>query len=306
MAHTNYYEILGVKPSASAEEIKKAYRKLARKYHPDVNPGDKVAEEKFKQLNEANEVLSNPEYRKKYDKYGENWQHGEAYEQAQKQRGSTSSSGGYGDFGGFSHEGGGSREEFSDFFEQMFGGAAGGFDRRQRGSASGKFKGNDLHGEVSLSLRQAAKEHQTMFEVGGKKVRITVPAGAYDGLQIKLKGYGAPGHNGGPAGDLYITFTVKKDPQFVLEGQNLRLRMPVDLYTAVLGGELRVPTLDGEVNLKVKPLTQNLSTVRLKGKGFPAYKKEGVFGDLLVTLEVKLPTSLSEKEKELFEKLRTL
>ncbi len=302
MAHTNYYEILGVKPSATPEEIKKAYRKLARKYHPDVNPGDKVAEQKFKELNEANEVLSNPENRKKYDQYGQNWSQGEAYEKAKAQSRGSSSGGG---FGGFTHDTSGSHEEYSDFFEQMFGSSASGFDRRARGSASGKFKGSDVHGEISLPLRQAAKEHQTTFEIGGKKVRITVPSGVYDGLQIKLSGYGASGHNNGPAGDLYLTFNVEKDAVFELDGQNLKLRIPVDLYTAVLGGQLRVPTLEGEVNLKVKPLTQNNSTVRLKGKGFPVYKKEGLFGDLLVTLEVQLPKSLSPEQKALFEKLQT-
>ncbi|AZI19892.1 DnaJ C-terminal domain-containing protein [Chryseobacterium taklimakanense] len=298
MAFIDYYKILGVDKTASADAIKKAYRKLARKYHPDVNPGDKEAEKKFKEINEANEVLSNPDNRAKYDKYGENWKHGEEYEKAQQQYRQQSQS--YSGFSGGDFEG----EDFSDFFQSMFGGQ--GFGRNTRGSASGKFKGQDVYAELNLNLQDAATTHQQTFEINGKKVRITIPAGVYDGQQIKLRGYGNPGFNGGPNGDLYITFNIAPDSRFERIGDDLRTKVSVDLYTAILGGDIKVETLQGAVNLKVKPETQNGTTVRLKGKGFPVYKKEGQYGDLFVTYDVKLPTNLSAEQKEIFEKLKNL
>ncbi|GEN72180.1 DnaJ C-terminal domain-containing protein [Chryseobacterium lathyri] len=302
MAYIDYYKILGVDKSATQDDIKKAYRKLARKLHPDLNPGDKEAEKKFKELNEANEVLSNPENRTKYDKYGENWKHGEEYEKAQQQQRQYQQQN-YGD-GGFSGADFGEGEDFSDFFQSMFGGAGGGFGRSSRGSSSGKFKGQDVHAELNLSLKDAAQTHPQTFDINGKKVRITIPAGVYDGQQIKLKGHGNPGFNGGPNGDLYITFNIPVDPNFERIGDDLKTKVSIDLYTAVLGGDVKVTTLDGSVNLKVKPETQNGTTVRLKGKGFPVYKKEGQAGDLFVTYEVKLPTHLTDKQKELFEQLK--
>ncbi|OJX32383.1 MAG: molecular chaperone DnaJ [Chryseobacterium sp. 36-9] len=303
MAFIDYYKILGIDKNASADDVKKAYRKLARKYHPDMNPNDKEAEKKFKEINEANEVLSNAENRAKYDKYGEHWKHGEEYERAQQQqRQQQQYSGNYGS--GFSGADFGEGEDFSDFFQSMFGGSGGGFGRSSRGSASGKFKGQDVSAELNLGLRDAAKTHQQTFEINGKKVRITIPAGVYDGQQIKLKGHGNPGINGGPNGDLYITFNISEDQDFKREGDNLRTSVDLDLYTAVLGGNINIQTLDGSVNLKVKPETQNGTTVRLKGKGFPVYKKEGEAGDLYVTYNVKIPTNLSEKQKELFQQLK--
>ncbi|SNV41727.1 Curved DNA-binding protein [Chryseobacterium taklimakanense] len=298
MAFIDYYKILGVDKTASADAIKKAYRKLARKYHPDVNPGDKEAEKKFKEINEANEVLSNPDNRAKYDKYGENWKHGEEYEKAQQQYRQQSQS--YSGFSGGDFEG----EDFSDFFQSMFGGQ--GFGRNTRGSASGKFKGQDVYAELNLNIQDAATTHQQTFEINGKKVRITIPAGVYDGQQIKLRGHGNPGFNGGPNGDLYITFNIAPDSRFERIGDDLRTKVSVDLYTAILGGDIKVETLQGAVNLKVKPETQNGTTVRLKGKGFPVYKKEGQYGDLFVTYDVKLPTNLSAEQKEIFEKLKNL
>ncbi|WP_326982732.1 J domain-containing protein [Chryseobacterium sp. MYb264] len=304
MAYIDYYKILGVDKSATQEDIKKAYRKLARKLHPDLNPDDKEAERKFKELNEANEVLSNVENRAKYDKYGENWKHGEEYEKAQQQQRQyqQSQSGSYGS--GFSGADFGEGEDFSDFFQSMFGGAGGGFGRSSRGSASGKFKGQDVSAELNVSLKDAATTHPQTFEINGKKVRITIPAGIYDGQQIKLKGHGNPGVNGGPHGDLYITFNIAADPNFERVGNDLKTKVSIDLYTAVLGGDVKVNTFDGSVNLKVKPETQNGNTVRLKGKGFPVYKKDGEFGDLFVTYDVKLPTNLTETQKELFEQLK--
>ncbi|MFY1047665.1 DnaJ C-terminal domain-containing protein [Chryseobacterium sp. GP-SGM7] len=305
MAYIDYYTILGVDKNATQEDIKKAYRKLARKLHPDLNPDDRDAERKFKELNEANEVLSNTENRSKYDKYGENWKHGEEYEKAQRQQKQYQNQNQSNNFGGgFSGADFGEGEDFSDFFQSMFGGSEGGFGRSSRGSASGKFKGQDVHAELNLSLKDAAKTHPQTFEINGKKVRITIPAGVYDGQQIKLKGHGNPGFNGGPSGDLYITFNIAADQDFERVGDDLKTKVLIDLYTAVLGGDIKVNTLDGSVNLKVKPETQNGTTVRLKGKGFPVYKKDGAFGDLFVTYEVKLPTNLTEKQKELFEQLK--
>lgn len=304
MAYIDYYKILGVDKNATQDDIKKAYRKQARKHHPDLNPGDKEAEKKFKELNEANEVLSNPENRVKYDKYGENWKHGEEYEKAQQQQRQYQQQQQSYNGGGFSGADFGEGEDFSDFFQNMFGGAGGGFGKSSRGRASGKFKGQDIQAELNLNLRDAAKTHPQTFEINGKKVRITIPAGVYDGQQIKLKGHGNPGINGGPGGDLYITFNIPVDPDFERVGNDLKTKVKIDLYTAVLGGEIKVNTLEGSVNLKVKPETQSGLTVRLKGKGFPVYKKEGEYGDLFVTYEVKLPTNLTEKQKELFEQLK--
>jgi curved DNA-binding protein len=304
MAYIDYYKILGVDKSATQDDIKKAYRKQARKLHPDLNPNDKEAEKKFKELNEANEVLSNPENRAKYDKYGEKWKHGEEYEKAQQQQRQYQSKGGGNYGGGFSGADFGEGEDFSDFFQSMFGGESGGFGRSSRGSASGKFKGQDVNAELNLNLKEAAKTHQQTFDINGKKVRITIPAGVYDGQQIKLKGHGNPGFNGGPTGDLYITFNITPDPNFERVGDDLKTKVVIDLYTAVLGGDMKVETLQGSVNLKVKPETQNGVIVRLKGKGFPVYKKDGEFGDLFVTYDVKLPTNLTEKQKDLFEQLK--
>ncbi|KFF03773.1 DnaJ C-terminal domain-containing protein [Chryseobacterium luteum] len=302
MAYIDYYKILGVDKSATQDDIKKAYRKLARKLHPDLNPGDKEAERKFKELNEANEVLSNPENRTKYDKYGENWKHGDEYEKAQQQQRQYQQQSYGGD--GFSGADFGEGEDFSDFFQSMFGGGGGGFGKNSRGSSSGKFKGQDVHAELNLNLKDAAQTHPQTFDINGKKVRITIPAGVYDGQQIKLKGHGSPGFNGGPNGDLYITFNIPVDPDFERIGDDLKTKVSIDMYTAVLGGDIKVTTLNGSVNLKVKPETQNGTTVRLKGKGFPVYKKEGQAGDLFVTYEVKLPTGLTDRQKELFEQLK--
>ena len=295
MAFIDYYKTLGIAKSATADEIKKAYRKMARKLHPDLNPNDKVAEQKFKELNEANEVLSNVENRKKYDKYGENWKHGDEYDRQNQQQRQGSQSAGFG--GG---------EDYSDFFESMFGGQGGSFGGQARGSASNKFKGQDVSAEINLSLKDAAKTHQQTFTINGKSVRITIPAGVSEGQKIKLKGHGNPGHNGGPNGDLFITFNISTDKDFKRIDDNLFAEVELDLYTAILGGDVLIKTLDGEVKLKIKSETQNDTIVRLKGKGFPVYKKEGQNGDLMVTYKIKLPTNLSEKEIELFQQLQKI
>ncbi|TWP24423.1 J domain-containing protein [Apibacter muscae] len=300
MAFIDYYKVLGLDKNASTDDIKKAYRKLARKHHPDLNPNDKEAQKKFQQVNEANEVLSDPEKRKKYDQYGENWKHAEQFEQAQQQQGGNGqyyyeNSGNT--FDGFSQ--GFGTEDFSDFFENLFGAKAGNNQR----SRTSQFKGQDYTTELHLSLRDAATTHKQTLNINGKQIRITIPAGVSNGQQIKLKGQGGEGMNGGPKGDLYITFIVTEDSNFKRLNDDLNTTVEIDLYTAVLGGETMVDTLGGKVKLKVSPGTQNDTKVRLKGKGFPVYKKENQWGDLFVTYKVKIPTQLTPKQKELFEEL---
>lgn len=309
MAFIDYYQVLGVPKDATQEDIKKAYRKLARKLHPDLNPNDQAAKQKFQQVNEANEVLGDPEKRKKYDQYGEHWQHAEQYEAARRQQQQYQQAGGFSNAGGggwqtysdgFGDFAGAGEDRFSDFFESLFGHQArGGSGRRQHA-----FRGQDISAELPLSLRDAARTHQQTFTIDGKPVRITIHAGVANGQKIKLKGYGGPGANGGPAGDLYITFVIEDEPQFKRLGDDLYTDATIDLYTAVLGGEVTINTLDGQVKLKVKPGTQPGQKVRLKGKGFPVYKQENQYGDLFVTYQVQLPAHLSPRQKELFEQLK--
>jgi curved DNA-binding protein len=301
MAFIDYYKILEVDKKATEAEIKKAYRKMARKYHPDLNPNDKEAERKFKEINEANEVLSHAENRKKYDEYGENWQHAEQYEKA-KQQGQYSRGGQQGGFEGFEGGGFGGGGDYSDFFESMFGGRTTG---RQRGR-SAQFKGQDFTTELHLDLKDVYITHKRTLNINGKNIRITIPAGVENGQQIKISGMGGEGSGGGPKGDLYITFTVENHTNFKLDKHNLYSTVDLDLYTALLGGDITADTFDGKVKLTVKPGTQNGTKVKLKGKGFPIYKKEGEFGDLYITYQVKIPTDLSEKEKELFTELAKL
>ncbi|MEH6537200.1 MAG: J domain-containing protein [Psychroserpens sp.] len=293
MAFIDYYKILGISKAASESDIKKAYRKLARKYHPDLNPNDKVAEQKFKEINEANEVLSNPENRKKFDAYGEHWEHAEEYEKAkqqeQHQRSTSNPYGGY------------TEEDFSEVFGSMFGGGSSRSQGRQV-----KFRGQDFNAELQLNLKDVYTTHKRTLTVNNKNIRITIPAGVENGQVIRIKGHGGKGSNGGPNGDLFITFSINKQSQFKRDGHNLYALVDLDLYTALLGGEITVNTFDGKVKLTVKPETQNGIKVKLKGKGFPKYKKDGQFGDLYITYTIKTPTKLSTKEKELFTELSKL
>lgn len=312
MAYIDYYQVLGVDKTASQDDIKKAFRKLVRKYHPDLNPNDPTAKDKFQAINEANEVLSDPEKRKKYDEYGEHWKHADEFE-AQKQA-RRQQSGGFGNTeGGFSTDGNGTywyssdgqeftgsqHGGFSDFFEQMFG-------HRSYGDTNAGFRGQDFHADLNLTLREAAQTHKQILTVNGKNVRITIPAGISNGQTIKLKGYGGEGMNGGPAGDLYLTFVISDDAQFKRLGDDLYEEITIDLYTALLGGEQLVDTLNGQVKLKIRPETQNGTKVKIKGKGFPIYKKEGEYGDLIVTYSVKLPVNLSDKQKDLLRQIQSM
>lgn len=313
MAYIDYYKILGVDKTATQDDIKKAFRKLARQYHPDLNPNDANAKEKFQAINEANEVLSDPEKRKKYDEYGENWKHADEFEAQRKAYQNQQGGGGDGEywystdgthFSGFGGEGmhgfGGNGSGFSDFFEELFGHRGAGAGR----GAHGAFKGQDIQGELQLTLREAATTHKQTFSVNGENLRITVPAGIANGQIIKLKGHGGKGVNGGPDGDLYITFNIADDPVFRRKDNDLYTDVNIDLYTAVLGGEVTVNTLDGQVKLKVRQGTQNDAKARLKGKGFPVYKQDGTYGDLIVTYHVTIPTTLTDKQKDLFRQLQ--
>jgi len=292
MDFVDYYKILGVDKTATPKDIKSAYRKLARKYHPDLNPDDKDAKLKFQQINEANEVLSDPEKRKKFDQYGKDWQHADEFEKQNQYREQSSRQGGQ------RFSGGQSEGDFSDFFENLFGGKAGGSRGRQA-----KYRGEDFNAELQLNLIDAYKTRKQTLTVNGKKIRITIPAGIENGQTIKIPGHGGPGINGGPNGDLYITFSIANHDTIKRLGDNLYATVDIDLYTAVLGGEITITTLDGQVKLKVAPEAQNGSKVKLKGKGFPVYKNEGLFGDFIVTWNVKTPTNLTEKQKELFTEL---
>jgi curved DNA-binding protein len=292
MIFPDYYKILGIEKTATPQDIKNAYRKLARKYHPDLNPDDRNAKKNFQQINEANEVLSDPVKRKKYDKYGEDWQHAEEFEKAKQEKEQSSYSGGE-RYSGVQSDG-----IFSDFFESMFGGAPG------RGRSSRvKYRGEDYNAELHLDLRDAYKTHKQMLTVNGENIRITIPAGIENGQIIKISGHGGQGINGGPNGDLFITFSIADHPNIKRFGNNLYTSVDLDLYTAVLGGEITFDTLNGKVKLKVKPETQSGSKIKLKGKGFPVYRNEGHFGDLYVTYSIKIPTNLTDRQKVLFKEL---
>ena len=295
MAFIDYYQILGIDKKATPKVIKDAYRKLARKYHPDLNPNNQDAKANFQQINEANEVLSDPEKRKKYDQYGNDWQHANEFEQQKQQQKQSSRSQSGGGFSGGQNAG-----DFSDFFESMFGGSAGGRGRQV------KYRGEDYTTEIHLQLLEAYKTHKQTLTVNGRDIRITIPAGVENGQIIKIAGHGGAGTNGGPNGDLYITFSVANHSSFKRLDDNLFATIDLDIYTAVLGGEITVDTLEGKVKLKVKPETQNGTKVNLKGKGFPVYKNEGRFGDLQIMYAVKVPTNLTDKQKKLFEELRQI
>jgi len=289
----DYYSILGVSRNATGDEIKKAYRKLAVKFHPDKNPGKKEAEEKFKQINEAYEVLSDDEKRKKYDKYGENWNKvPEGAEQHYQQRPQ----------GSYHYEGDpseffGNGEDYSSIFEQFFGRSGGG---RARTSSRGRAR--DVQGEMTITLEEAYHGVSRVIELDGQKIRIKLKPGTYDGLVIRLPDK-APSGNG-KAGDLYITVHVTVPQSMRVEGLDIHQLISIDLVTAVLGGENEVATFSGKLKVKIPGETQNGRLLKLKGKGMPKYDDESIHGDLILDLQVQVPTNLTEEQKELFRKLR--
>jgi curved DNA-binding protein len=314
MEYKDYYKILGVKKDASEKEIKKAFRRLARQYHPDVNPDDSQAEERFKEINEAHEVLSDPEKRKKYDQLGADWQRWQ-------QRGGRPGDFDWGQWtagrpGERVHVRYGTPEDledlfgggspFSDFFSQIFGGMGG-------GPSSGGFqyemrpqRGRDYEQPVEITLHEAYHGATRILQMSGQRLEIRIPAGAKTGTRVRMSGQGASGVGGGPAGDLYLRVSVVPDPRFERKGDDLHTTVTADLFTLVLGGEIRVPTLTGEVALRVPPGTQNGRTFRLRGKGMPHLRHPDQNGDLYAKVEVRLPTDLSPEQRELFEQLRGL
>ena len=311
MKYKDYYKILALKKDADQKDVKKAFRKLAAKYHPDKNKGGKKAEDKFKEVNEAHEVLSDPEKRKKYDTLGANWQ---AYEQgggdwrqyanqSRPEGGSQTFT-----FEGAPSEffGGGGSGEFSSFFDMFFERTQGSTRRTQRGRKQTGFKGQDIQAELPITLFEAYQGSKRTFELGGKKMRISIKPGSYDGQKLKLKGQGQPGKNGGPKGDLYIKLKVEKDVRFTRDGDNLIVAAIVDLYTAVLGGKIDVNTMKGIIKVNVPQGSKSGSTLRLKGKGMPKYKNPKSHGNLLIKLDVIFPKNLTKEEMKLFEKLKEI
>ncbi len=312
MDFKDYYRILGVEKGADLKAINAAYKKLAVKYHPDKNPGDKKAEERFKEVNEAKAVLSDPEKRKLYDAYGENWQY------VQQGGGARAGAGGgarrgfdYSDFAsgaggpGFSFGFGDDGEgygEYSEFFQSFFGGGAG---SRRRGPAR-EMPGQDYRAEMEVSLEEAYHGAQRMLELGGQKLRLNLKPGLADGQVMRLPGKGGPGMNGGPAGDVFITVHVSPHSEFERKGDDLYKDVEVDLYTAVLGGKLNVRTLKGEVKLGIPAGTDGGKLLRLRGLGMPVHGKDGQFGDFFARIAVKTPKKLSDKEKSLFRELAEL
>jgi curved DNA-binding protein len=314
MDYKDYYKILGVDKNATEKEIKSAFRKLARKYHPDVNPNDAQAEAKFKEINEANEVLSDAQKRAKYDQLGADWQRWQ-------QTGGRPNDFNWGQYA--SSPGGervhvryaapedledlfGGGSPFSDFFSSIFGGMGGGqagrtdgFEYRPQPRA-----GQNFEHPVEISLAEAYQGTTRMLNKDGRRLEVKIPAGAKTGTRVRMRGEGGSGLAGGQAGDLYLVVEVTPDARFERKEDDLYVNVPVDLYTAVLGGEVRVPTLAGELNLKIPAGSQNGQTFRLRGKGMPKLNKSAERGDLYARLEVRLPTKLTPKQRELFEQLR--
>ncbi len=289
MEYKDYYKVLGVERSATQDQIKKAYRKLAVKYHPDKNPGDKAAEEKFKEISEAYQVLGNEDSRKKYDELGANWKQYENMGYGGQ---------GFQGFGGQGFEGfGGSG--FSDFFDMFFGGFGGGRSRTRTRA----MKGQDLTATIDMTLREAYAGSQRMFNIGGDTIKISIKPGVKDGQTLRVKGKGHPGVNGGENGDLLMKINVLQDPVYQRDGDDLIRTVNIDVYTAILGGKIEIDTLKGNVSVPIKPQTQNNSMLRLKGLGMPHYGKEGN-GSLLLKVQLMLPNHFSDKELELIKQAK--
>jgi curved DNA-binding protein len=305
MEYKDYYQILGVPRTATQDDVKKAYRKLARQYHPDNNPGDKQAESKFKEINEANEVLSDPQKRQKYDALGSQWQQ---YQRTGGRPGGfdwnqwTTQTQSYdvNDLNDLFGDGG-----FSDFFMRIFGGAGSG--RPGAGSVHrAPMRGRDYEQPVEIPLRDAFTGTTLTLQKDGQKLEVKVPAGVKTGSKIRMAGQGETGRQGGSAGDLYLTITVQPDPYFERDGDDLKTEAPVELYTLILGGEAMVKTLSGQVSMKIPPETQPGRIVRLRGQGMPKLRNSQQRGDLYVKVQAKLPQHLSREEKKLFEQLSKL
>jgi curved DNA-binding protein len=313
MEYKDYYKILGVDKKASQADIKKAYRKLAVQYHPDKNPGNKEAEEKFKLANEANEVLSDPEKRKKYDELGENWDRFQQSGQGQPGGGFNWSGFGGGQQGGsHKYEGDindmfGNENGFSDFFEAFFGRERAGSGKQGgRSQTRAAFKGQDYEAEMEITLEEAYQGTSRIIQVHDERLRITVKPGAYDGQLLRIKGKGASGSSEQHRGDLYVRTRLKTHPVFHRKGDDLYATQSIDLFAAVLGSDALVQTISGTVKVKIPAGTQNGKTIRIKGKGMPVYGTTDRFGDLYVLLQVAIPEKLTKEERQLFEQLKKL
>ncbi len=311
MEYIDYYKVLGVDKAADDKAIKKAYRKLARKYHPDVNPGDASAETKFKQVSEANEVLSNPDKRAKYDRYaatyGKDWEQAEAYEQARQQAGARGQRGGAGEdpfaqYGGnpfgegrsYTYNSGGQTSDFSDLFGEMFG-EQGAFNGYKRGGGQ-RFAGADVRATLQLPLAEVLEDRKQVVTVGERKIRLTIPAGVSDGQTIRIGGQGGE-QVGGKRGDLYITFQIANPAGVERQGDDLYVAAEADVYAALLGGKVDIAAPTGAVRINLPAGTQPGAKIRLRGKGMPRYKAEGA-GDLYAVVSISLPQNLSDEERE--------
>lgn len=297
MEYKDYYKILGVDKKASQDDIKKAYRKLAVKYHPDKNPGDKKAEEKFKEINEANDVLSDPEKRKKYDTLGENWQ---SYQQSQDFNNAQRARRGGGRQGGQQYYSG-DESQFSDFFESIFGNFGGGGGGGRRSSM--QMKGEDYQAETDITLEEAFHGTTRQLNLSNQKLNLKLKPGISDGAVLRMKEKGGHGINGGPNGDLFITIHILKHLRFERKGDDLYFDHPLDVYTAVLGGKLPVQTIDKTININIPAGTDSDKTFRLKGMGMPRYSDPSQRGDSYVRVVINVPKNLTEQEKELWNKL---
>jgi curved DNA-binding protein len=308
MEFKDYYQILGVSPDADEKTIRQAFRKLARQYHPDVNPGDKAAEEQFKAINEANQVLSDPEQRKKYDALRaqyQSWQQsgGRPRDFNWQAWSAQPGEGVYEQYGTVDdlHDIFGDESPFSDFFTSIFGGARGAQRGAQR--TSRPRRGRDLEVEAEVTLEEAFRGTTRALQIGDRRIEAKIPPGVYTGARVRLAGQGEPGRNGGSGGDLYLNIRVLPHATFERDGDDLFTEVPVDIYTAALGGEVRVPTLDGAVMLKVPPQTQSGRTLRLRGKGMPRLNDPNTHGDLYARVRLVLPAPLSERELQAFREL---
>ncbi|MDT8306113.1 MAG: J domain-containing protein [Anaerolineae bacterium] len=314
----DYYDVLGVSRSADQKEIRQAFRKLARLYHPDVNPGDRAAEERFKEINEAYEVLSDPEKREKYDQFGAQWRQYERaggrpedfnWGQWQAQPGAGPGGAGYRTVTPEEFEqmfGGGGRGGFSDFFETLFGGSMGGFDGFNRTTQQARPRsGRDIEHEVQVTLEEAfhGTTRSLQYE-DGRQIEAQIPPGVKTGSRIRLAGQGGSGAGGGAAGDLYLRVEVLPHSRFQREGDDLRATVPVDLYTAVLGGSVAVQGIDRQVRLNIPAGTDNERVFRLNGLGMPKLNNPDERGDLYAVVSIQLPQNLSERERQLFEELQ--
>jgi DnaJ-class molecular chaperone len=320
MDFKDYYAVLGVPKTATEADIKKAFRKLAREHHPDLNPGNKTAEARFKEINEANEVLGDPESRKKYDELGSNWR---AYEQAERAGQSAGPTGQ--PFGGFAGGGHyrtmtpeemqgmfGDEDPFSDFFHRFFGGAAAGAGPRGGRASSGPRRGADFESPVDLTLEEVFTGATRRLRLEGadhktRTVEVRIPAGVTDNARVRVAGEGEAAPKGGTKGDLFLRVHVVPHDRFTREGADLRTTVPVPVTTAVLGGEIPLTSLSGStLRLKVPALTANGRTLRLRGQGLPTVGAKEARGDLYATVELTLPTSLSDDARAHYEALRAL